>query len=89
MVETRGSRAIATCCKQRPDVLLVNVDLQDTSGFSIYMQLRDDPRTAHIRTALLAQRNIPFDFPVAKPEVIFFTPFDFDNLHTYIMKGCP
>ncbi len=89
IIETHGSRAITTCHEQRPDVLLVNADLRDAGGFSIYTQLRNDPQTAHVHIALLAQKNIPFDFPLAKPEGIFFAPFDFDSLNSYIMKGCP
>jgi DNA-binding response OmpR family regulator len=88
MVETRGSRAITTCREHLPDALLVDVDLGDISGFSIYTQLRNDPQTAHVHIALLAQKNIPFDFPSVKPEGIFFAPFDFTRLNVFIRECC-
>ncbi len=88
IIETQGLKALETCATQRPDILLTDIDLHGTSGFAIYTKLRDDPETANLPVALLAQHDIPFGFPLAKPEGIFFAPFDLRSLSSYIEEKC-
>jgi CheY-like chemotaxis protein len=89
IIETQRVKALETCATQRPDIVLADIDLHGTSGFTIYTKLRDDPKTANIPVALLAQRAISFDFPfVTEPEGIFFTPFDLKSLSSYIKEKC-
>jgi DNA-binding NtrC family response regulator len=89
IIETQGVKALETCATQRPDILLTDIDLHGTSGFTIYTKLRDDSKTANIPVVLLAQRTIPFGFPMmAEPEGIFFAPFDLRSLSSYIEEEC-
>ena len=89
IIETQGVKALETCATQRPDILLTDIDLHGTSGFTIYTKLRDDPETANLPVALLARRIIPFEFPLlAEPEGIFFAPFDLRSLSSYIEEEC-
>jgi CheY-like chemotaxis protein len=89
IIETEGVKALETCAAQRPDILLTDIDLHGTSGFTLYTKLRDDPETADLPVALLAQRTIPFEFPLmAEPEGIFSLPVDLRSLSSYIEEKC-
>jgi response regulator RpfG family c-di-GMP phosphodiesterase len=89
IVETQGVKALETCAAQRPDIVLADIDLHGTSGFTIYTKLRDDPETANLPVALLARRSIPFGFPLmTKPDGIFFLPVNLRSLSSYIEEKC-
>ena len=45
---TRGEQAISICQHQQPDLVLLDVVMDDMDGYQVFQQLKADPATRHI-----------------------------------------
>jgi CheY-like chemotaxis protein len=56
-----GSNGIAIARASRPDVILMDINLPDMSGYKALDVLRDDPATAHIPVIALSANALPIN----------------------------
>ena len=56
-----GARAVPTAAEFRPDVMLLDVNLPNTDGFSIAQQMKDSPALAKIPIIFLTARDRSLD----------------------------
>ena len=56
-VTALGKKALDMCRKQMPSLIILDIMLPDTDGFSVFQHLRADPYTKHIPVIFLTQRD--------------------------------
>ncbi len=60
-VTALGKKALDMCRKQMPSLIILDIMLPDTDGFSVFQHLRADPYTKHIPVIFLTQRDARTD----------------------------
>ena len=60
-VTALGNKALDMCRKQMPSLIILDIMLPDTDGFSVFQHLRADPYTKHIPVIFLTQRDARTD----------------------------
>ena len=61
VIASNGERAMVAAHRNRPDAIILDVDLPDTNGYHICRMLKDDPATAHIPVVMLTHRDAAQD----------------------------
>ena len=54
-----GAEGIAAAVRQRPDVILLDLNLPDMTGQEVFKRLRNDPRTRHIPCVAVSADALP------------------------------
>ena len=60
-IASSGDRAMASVRDNPPAVIILDVDLPDTSGYHLCQKLKGDPATAHIPIVMLTHRDAAED----------------------------
>lgn len=56
-VAMKGNDALATCQKQAPNVIILDINLPDVNGYEVCRSLRSNLRTSHIPIIFLTQKD--------------------------------
>ena len=60
-IASSGDRGMASVRDNAPAVIILDVDLPDTSGYRLCQTLKGDPATAHIPVVMLTHRDAAED----------------------------
>ncbi|MFZ5917505.1 MAG: response regulator [Chloroflexota bacterium] len=84
-----GADAVQLCRQERPDLVLLDVNLPDINGYEVCRQLKDDLRTSNIPVIFVSQRNQQEDkihgLRMGGDDYIT-KPFNFDELRLRIQN---
>jgi CheY-like chemotaxis protein len=61
MVAMDGAQALEAIAQDRPDLILLDIEMPDMDGFEVLSRLRQCPETADIPVAFLSGRTRPED----------------------------
>jgi len=90
VVATRGSQGLDLSRKERPDLILLDVNLPDMNGFQVCDALRSNLRTKHIPIIFLTARGEKGDkiqgFKRGADDYIV-KPFDIEELHLRVERA--
>jgi CheY-like chemotaxis protein len=79
-----GEEVLGICKRQRPDLILLDINLPDIDGYQVCQRLRDNLSTSNIPIIFLTQRNQREDkitgFSTGGDDYIT-KPFDMEELH--------
>ena len=56
---TTGADGIAAAVRQRPEIILLDLNLPDVPGLEVFRRLRNDPRTRHIPCVAVSADALP------------------------------
>ena len=56
-ITSEGKKALSLCRERMPNLVILDIMLPDTDGFSVFQQLRSDPYTKHIPVIFLTQKD--------------------------------
>jgi CheY-like chemotaxis protein len=59
VLHVRGDQALETACRERPDVILLDIQLPGESGWVVLARLKDDPATAGIPVVVVSVVDDP------------------------------
>jgi two-component system phosphate regulon response regulator PhoB len=92
---SNGREALALAREERPDVVLLDVEMPDLSGYEVCRRLKEDPTTDDIAVLMLTAREqetaepsggaTPPDDYVVKP----FSPLSLDRKVTDLLANRP
>lgn len=84
-----GEDAVRVCQEDRPDLVLLDINLPDINGYEVCRRLKDDLRTRSIPIIFLSQRNLQADkihgLRTGGDDYIT-KPFNFDELRLRIQN---
>lgn len=84
-----GEDAVRVCQEDRPDLVLLDINLPDINGYEVCRRLKDDLRTRSIPIIFLSQRNLQVDkihgLRTGGDDYIT-KPFNFDELRLRIQN---
>ncbi|MBU0492836.1 MAG: response regulator [Chloroflexi bacterium] len=90
LVASRGAEALEICRRQMPQVIVLDINLPDMSGFDVCQSLRENLRTSHIPIIFLTQRDQRSD-KIAGLESgaddYITKPFDIQELHLRVQNS--
>jgi CheY-like chemotaxis protein len=86
LVATSGQEALAQACQQRPDLITLDLQLPDISGFSVFEQLKSNPTTAAIPILLLSVLDRGGHGDFLGPIEYLPKPFQEQDLLTYLHR---
>ncbi|MBN1485152.1 MAG: response regulator [Chloroflexia bacterium] len=90
VVATRGAQGLDLSSKERPDLILLDVNLPDMNGFQVCDALRANLRTKHIPIIFLTARGEKSDkiqgFQMGADDYIV-KPFDIEELHLRVDRA--
>ena len=56
-----GESALEAVAEERPDLVLLDIEMDGMDGYEVFRRLRDDPATASIPVVFLSARSDPED----------------------------
>ena len=77
---TDGAMGVELASRERPDLILMDINLPGIDGFEATRLLRDDPATSHIKAALEAGKHVLLEKPL---DVTFGQARDIGELHGF------
>lgn len=96
---TDGETALKTVTEQKPELILLDVQMPGESGFSVFAELRENPATASIPiimvTGVAEKTGIKFsgkemgEFIGKEPEAYLEKPVDPEVLKSTVASVCP
>ncbi len=57
LIATNGMQAISACQSHLPDIVLLDIMMPEMDGYEVCLQLKADPRTAHIPIIFLTAKS--------------------------------
>jgi len=85
-----GTQGLELAQSEKPDVILLDVDLPYMSGLEVLYRLRQDPATSHIRIIIITGNHNAQQSEIAKAaDLVLLKPVSPTNLVNFVERLLP